>query len=256
VQNASTLETVLRRDRLVVTAGLVGVTVLSWIYTLLLAGSLPGVQLAMPHMHVWEASEVTLVFVMWAVMMVAMMVPSASPLILLFARLNRMRHEGADPVFPTAAFLAGYILVWTGYSALATLAQWGLHRAALLSPAAASATPLFGGALLLAAGIFQWTPLKQACLAQCRSPLAFLMAEWREGLRGALVMGIKHGGYCVACCWILMALLFVAGVMNLLWMAVITGFVLAEKLLPKGDLVARLGGAVLVASGIALLAWG
>jgi predicted metal-binding membrane protein len=256
MRSGSTLEAVLRRDRLVITAGLAGVTAVSWIYTSHLAGSLSGAKLTMPHMHAWGASYVTMVFVMWAVMMVAMMVPSATPFILLFARLNRTRETRADPVLPTTAFAAGYILVWTGYSAVATLAQWGLHRAALLSPSAASASPLFGGALLLAAGIFQWTPLKQACLTQCRSPLGFLMSEWREGRRGALIMGFKHGWYCVGCCWILMALLFVAGVMNLLWMAVITAFVLAEKLLPRGEVVARLGGAVLTAAGIFLLARG
>jgi predicted metal-binding membrane protein len=136
------------------------------------------------------------------------------------------------------------------------MAQWGLQRAALLSPSAASASPLFGGTVLVAAGVFQWTPLKQACLTQCRSPLSFLMTEWREGKWGALVMGVKHGWYCVGCCWALMALLFVAGVMNLLWMAAITAFVLAEKLLPKGELLARVSGVVLIAAGILLLAWG
>jgi predicted metal-binding membrane protein len=258
MRSASSLEIVLRRDRLVVTAGLIGVTVLSWAYTIFLASrmsglTLFGVELAMPHVHSWQASYWILVFSMWTVMMVAMMVPSASPLILLFARMNRTRQKESDPLSPAAALTAGYILVWTAYSGVATLAQWGLSHAAILSPTAMSASPFFGGALLLAAGVFQWTPLKQACLTQCRSPLGFLMSEWREGTGGAVIMGIKHGWFCVGCCWVLMALLFVAGVMNLLWMAVITAFILAEKLLPKGELVARLGGVVLVASGILIL---
>ncbi|HSF15819.1 MAG TPA: DUF2182 domain-containing protein [Vicinamibacteria bacterium] len=260
MRSPSTFEAVLHRDRLVVTVGLAGITALSWFYTLYLARSMPdtitGVELALPQMHVWEAAYLPMIFVMWAVMMTAMMVPSASPLVLLFARLNRTRHEEKDPLLPTAAFVAGYVLVWTAYSATAALTQWGLHRAALLSPSAVSASPIFGGVLLLAAGIFQWTPLKQACLTQCRSPLGFLMSEWRAGERGALIMGIKHGWYCVGCCWVLMALLFVAGVMNLLWMAAITAFVLAEKLLPRGEVVGLLGGVLMVVAGILLLARG
>lgn len=259
VPSTSPLEALLRRDRLVVIAGLAGVTALSWAYTSYLALTVPhastGADVILPHMQPWDASYLTLVFVMWAVMMVAMMVPSASPLLLVFARMNRTRNAGADPILPTSIFVTGYLIVWTAYSAGAALAQWGLHRAALLSPSASSVTPLFGGTLLIAAGVFQWTPLKDACLSQCRSPMAFLMSEWRTGKRGALIMGIRHGWYCVGCCWVLMALLFVAGVMNLLWMAVITAFVLAEKLLPKGKLVARLGGIVLVAAGIFLMAW-
>lgn len=239
-----------------VTLGLAGVTTVSWIYTSYLAGGLEGAMLAMPRMHRWEASYLTLVFVMWAVMMVGMMVPSASPLVLLFVRMNRTRHEEQDPLLPTAAFLAGYVAAWSAYGAAATLVQWGLHRAALLSPTAVSASPVLGGALLVAAGLYQWTPLKRACLTECRSPLGFLMSEWRDGGWGAFVMGAKHGWFCVGCCWVLMALLFVAGVMNLLWMAAITLFVLAEKVLPGGELVARAGGTAFVVAGIALLALG
>jgi len=260
VPGISPLETVFRRDRFVVLAGLVGVTALSWAYTSYLALTVrqtsTGAEVILPHMRPWDTSYLALAFVMWAVMMVAMMVPSASPLVLLFTRMNRTRDAGADPILPTSIFVTGYLIVWTAYSAGAALAQWGLHRAALLSPSAPSATPLFGGALLIAAGLFQWTPLKDACLTQCRSPMAFLMSEWRRGKRGALIMGIKHGWYCVGCCWVLMALLFVAGVMNLLWMAVITAFVLAEKLLPRGKLIARLSGLVFVAAGICLIAQG
>ena len=166
------------------------------------------------------------------------------------------RREREDPVVPTAVFLLGYLLVWTGFSALATLAQWGLHSAALLSPMMVSTSSVMGGVLLLAAGIFQWTPLKNACLIHCRSPLAFLMSEWRDGKRGALLMGVKHGSYCVGCCWILMALLFVAGVMNLLWVASITAFVLIEKVVPRGELVGHVAGGVLSLAGILLVGRG
>ena len=145
-------------------------------------------------------------------------------------------------------------MIWTAYSAVATLAQWGLHKAALLSPAMAATSPVLSGGLLLAAGIFQWTPLKRACLKGCRSPLSFLMSEWRDGRVGAFVMGLQHGSYCLGCCWMLMALLFVAGVMNLLWVAAIALFVMAEKILVRGELLGHVTGAALVAAGVALMA--
>jgi predicted metal-binding membrane protein len=157
---------------------------------------------------------------------------------------------------PVSVFVLGYLLAWTGYAVLAALGQSLLHSAALLSPAMASASPLLGGALLLLAGVYQWLPVKGACLSHCRSPLGFFTAEWREGVSGALVMGLRHGSYCVGCCWALMALLFVAGVMNLLWVAVIAGFVLAEKVVPNGRLLGRVTGALLAGWGLWLIVAG
>jgi predicted metal-binding membrane protein len=186
---------------------------------------------------------------MWAVMMVAMMVPSASPMILTFAIVNRRRIEERRPFVPTTVFLLGYLLVWGSFAAAATLGQWGLHTSALLTPMMRSTSDILGGALLIAAGIFQWTPLKRVCLTQCRSPLGFIMSEWREGTRGALVMGLRHGTYCLGCCWILMGLLFVAGVMNLLWVAAIAGLILVEKVAPRGQWVGRV-------VGLAFTGWG
>ena len=256
----TTLETVLQRDRAVVTAGLVGVAALAWVYLLYLARGMAGmdmsVDVAMPRMQTWGVVDLALLFVMWAVMMVAMMVPSASPLILMMAAANRKRRERDDPLIQTGLFLAGYLLVWTAFSGVATVAQWGLHMTALLSPGMVSASPVLGGLLLLTAGTFQFTSLKQACLTHCRSPLGIVMGHWREGRGGALRMGLEHGLYCVGCCWVLMALLFVAGVMNLLWVAVISLFVLAEKVLPRGELVGRLGGAALLGAGAVVLASG
>jgi predicted metal-binding membrane protein len=191
---------------------------------------------------------------MWAVMMVAMMVPSATPMIFAFLQVNRGRKAANRPFVPVTIFVVGYLAVWAAFSALATFAQWGLHRTALLSPAMAATSPALNGGLLIAAGIFQWTPLKLACLKGCRSPLSFLMGEWREGTGGAFVMGLRHGAYCVGCCWVLMALLFVAGVMNLLWVAVIALFVMAEKLLPRGELIARVSGVALILAGVAMAA--
>jgi predicted metal-binding membrane protein len=213
-----------------------------------------GSDMTMPQMRAWGVVDLVLVFVMWAVMMVAMMVPSASPLILMIAAANRRRREQDDPLVPTGLFLGGYLLAWTLFSALATVAQWGLHASALLSPAMVGTSPVLGGVLLLLAGVFQFTSLKHACLSHCRSPLGFVMGHWREGSGGAVRMGLEHGLYCVGCCWILMALLFVAGVMNLAWVAAISVFVLAEKVLPRGEVVGKLGGVVFVVAGLVMLA--
>jgi predicted metal-binding membrane protein len=257
MSEASTLEAVLKRDRTIVLAGVAGLSALAWAYLLALAWRMPhremAMAMAMPHMQAWEATEVLLTWVMWAVMMVAMMTPSAAPMILMFATVNRRRRGQQGPFVPTTVFLLGYLLVWGGFSVVATLAQWGLHTAALLSPMMVSTSPMLGGLLLLAAGIFQWTPLKSTCLTQCRSPLGFLMTEWREGASGALLMGLRHGRYCVGCCWVLMALLFVAGVMNLLWVAAMAVFVLVEKVLPRGELVGRVVGGMLMLAGLVLL---
>ncbi len=252
-RDAGALERLIRRDRTVVAAGLVGMVALAWAYLVHMAwqmgGMEMGAEMAMPRLEAWSAVDLLLLFLMWAVMMGAMMLPSAAPMILMFASVRRRRREQRRPYVSTAVFVLGYLLVWSAYAALATLGQWGLHRAALLSPMMVSTSPILGGALLIAAGLFQFTPLKHLCLTQCRSPFGFLSAEWRDGIAGALRMGLKHGSYCVGCCWILMALLFVAGVMNLLWIAAIAGFVLLEKIVPRGAWVSR-------AAGVFLLGWG
>ena len=154
------------------------------------------------------------------------------------------------------AFALGYVVAWVGFSAAATVLQWGLEQAALLSPMMASASPVLGGGLLIAAGVYQWTPLKRACLVKCRAPFEFLSRHWRPGSGGAVVMGLHHGAYCVGCCWVLMALLFVLGVMNLFWVGGLAAFVLLEKLGPRGDLVGRLIGLALLAWGIAVIVTG
>ena len=201
----------------------------------------------------WNLSALLLLFLMWAVMMVAMMVPSAVPMIQGFVAVNERRRNSSRPVIPVGVFVLGYIVAWTSFSAATALAQWGLHRAALLSPMMVSTSPILSGGLLLAAGIFQWTPLKRACLRNCRSPLTFLMSGWRDGTAGAFFMGLHHGAYCVGCCWALMVLLFVVGVMNLLWVAVIALFVIAEKVLPRGELIAHIAGVALVVVGIGVI---
>ena len=247
------LETVLKRDRGLVLSGLAGVTALAWLYLVYLSQGMPdaamNMESAMPRMQDWAGRDLVLTFAMWAVMMVAMMVPSAAPAILLFAAISRQRRERPGALGPTAMFLLGYLALWTGFSVMATLAQWGLHTASLMT-GMSGVGPILGAVLLAAAGIFQWTPLKHACLAHCRSPQGFFMTEWREGAQGALRMGFRHGVYCVGCCWLLMSLLFVAGVMNLLWVAVMAAFVLVEKVAPAGEWVSRIAGLVLVGWGL------
>ena len=252
----------MKRDRLVVIAGLVLVTALSWGYLLYEAARMDrsmsmsmGGGMSMPQMAPWGAVDLVLLFAMWSVMMVGMMVPSAAPMVLLFAGVNRQRSAQQRPYVPTGIFLAGYLTAWAGFSLLATLAQWGLHSAALLSPMMVSTSPYLGAALLLAGGVFQWTPLKNVCLDHCRSPQSFISTHWREGTAGAFRMGFHHGIFCVGCCWFLMLLLFVTGVMNLLWVAAIAGFVLLEKVAPVvlAPWVSRLAGALLVLWGVFVL---
>jgi predicted metal-binding membrane protein len=254
------LEGLLRRDRIVVGAALAVLTVAAWLYLLRMASSMsgastmPGMEMAAPMSHAWGWVEVGALIVMWSVMMVAMMMPAAAPMILMFAAIHRRRQAEGRPAVPTAIFVLGYLAIWTVFSVVAALAQAGLHAAAWLSPAMAATSPALAGGLLVAAGLFQLTPLKRACLAACRSPLSFLMSRWREGAGGAFAMGVRHGLYCLGCCWALMTLLFVAGVMNVLWVAAIAVAVLVEKVVPRGDLVGRLAGVVLLAVGVVLIA--
>lgn len=213
-------------------------------------------KMAMPQMQTWTLIDLMLLFVMWTVMMIAMMVPSAAPMILMFASVQRRRQQQQRPLVSTTIFLIGYLVVWTTFSIVATFIQWGLHATTLLSPMMISTSTVLGGLLLLIAGIFQWTPLKHTCLKHCRSPLGFLTSEWKEGTQGAFIMGLRHGSYCTGCCWALMALLFVAGVMNLLWVAIIAVFVLIEKVVPKGHWIGRVAGLLLIVWGIWMIVAG
>jgi predicted metal-binding membrane protein len=210
----------------------------------------PAAQLTMP-MSDWSAANWAAVFVMWAVMMAAMMLPTAMPMVSVFGTLNRSRREAGR----TLAFVGGYLALWTAFGAAATAAQWALQTGGFLSPMIVSMSPALSGALLIIAGVFQFTPLKHACLRACRSPLGFLVTDWRDGLWGAARMGIRHGLYCLGCCWALMALLFVGGAMNLLWIAALTLLVAMEKLAPKGDIIAKALGAVMIGGGVARLIW-
>lgn len=248
----------LRKERLLVALCLALLAAAAWVYLIYLRVTMPP-DMDMPGMVMldvrsWTAVDLGLLFVMWSVMMVAMMLPSAAPMVLAFVTLNQGRQSAGRPLLPVGFFLGGYLAVWTAFSAAATLAQWGLHQASVLSTMMESTSPVLNGAMLLAAGVFQWTPLKRMCLSGCRSPLAFLMSEWRNGKQGAFVMGLRHGSYCLGCCWILMALLFVTGVMNLFWVVVVALFVLAEKVLPGGEMLARATGIALALAGLTMIA--
>lgn len=254
---ATFTENHLRRDRSVVLAGLGLIILLSWAYMGYLAWDMAnmsdasmGMEMAMPTFQPWGIVDFLLVFIMWTVMMFAMMTPSAAPMVLMYSKINRQRAAQLKPGLGTALFFLGYLLVWTAFSAMATLAQGGIHAATLLSPMMETTSPVLGGIILIAAGVFQFTPLKHACLSHCRTPFGFFMAEWREGSLGTLVMGLRHGAFCVGCCWLIMALLFVAGVMNLLWIAVIAAYVLVEKLLPGGRKVSWGIGALMIGWGV------
>jgi len=228
--------------------GLVGVSALAWAW--LLAMPAGGDMMAL---RAWSARDFWLMFLMWAVMMVGMMLPSAAPMLLVYAAVVRKAERQGAVLAPTAVFAAGYLLAWTLFSLAATLAQWGLEEAALLSPMMVATSPLLGGLLLIGAGLYQLTPWKDACLQHCRSPVGFIAEHWRPGVAGALRMGMQHGLYCLGCCWVLMGLLFFGGVMNLLWIAAITLFVLLEKVLPGGARGGRFAGAALALAGVWVL---
>lgn len=276
------LESVLRRDRLVVVIALVAVIVLSWVYVLAGAGmgmsafemtrmtqpvgvidsTQPSVQgMSMGGTAVggtmvtgaWTVGYAVVIFFMWWVMMFGMMLPSASPLLLLFARMMRKEKDKGAPYVPTGVFALGYVIMWAAFSAIATGAQWGLEASGLLSGIMVGTSAVLGAGLLIAAGVWQLTPWKNACLRHCRSPIGFLSAHWRPGRTGAFKMGLVHGAFCLGCCWFLMALLFYGGVMNLYWIIGLALYILIEKLLPAGARIGQLTGVILIAWGATLL---
>ena len=258
------VEGAVRRDRVIVLAALTAVIALSWGYVLSGAGmnmtaaeitrlaSSGGMAKMTP--AVWDMGYAALMFFMWWIMMIAMMLPSATPMVLLFATINRKQKEKGNPYVATTIFASAYLIVWAGFSIVTVALQWGLEALALLSPLLVSASAVLGGGLLLAAGIYQLTPIKQACLKNCRSPLQFIMTRWRNGGGGAFHMGVEHGAYCVGCCWFLMGLLFFGGVMNLYWIIGLAVIVLIEKTIPGGRWVSHLLGGVLILCGGAVLA--
>ncbi|MFQ6538210.1 MULTISPECIES: DUF2182 domain-containing protein [Aphanothece] len=243
-----------RRDRWLLTAALILVTTLAWADLLHMAATMQAPMAPEPlGEQAWSLGDAAAMVAMWIVMMIAMMVPSAAPMVLLYGAVARKARDQGTVLAPSVVFLSGYLLVWSAFSVVATLLQWGLDQAALLSPMLVLSSPWIGGSILIAAGFYQFTPAKHACLAHCRSPVHFLSGHWQPGWCGAVRMGLEHGLYCLGCCWILMALLFVGGVMNLGLIAAISLFVLAEKLLPFGVWAGRLAGGGAMVAGLLML---
>lgn len=249
---ATTIESLVRRDQRAIIAGLTLVTLACWAWLLPMSvdmyGAMDGPS-AWMMLQTWDLRYFLLMFAMWVVMMAGMMLPSAAPAILLYGTVARKLARSMSPAAGVSAFTAGYLVAWTVFSAVATLAQWALDRLALLSPMMVSSSPMLGAFILIAAGIWQWTPLKDACLVSCRSPLHFLSSRWKDSVAGALRLGVAHGTHCIGCCWALMLLLFFGGVMNPWCIGAIAVFVLLEKVMPGGASVGRAGGAMLVAAG-------
>ena len=286
------LEGVLRRDRLITAIALAVIVLLAWAYVAWFAASMsmpmtaaapdadtgmsmdmdmPGMKMDMPGMDMggsspevagaptiasWFVPEFAFVASMWIAMMIGMMTPSAAPMILLYARVGRSAVAQGKPFASSAWFAAGYLTAWSVFAVVATGAQWLLEQALLIGPMMGPASRLVGGIILIVAGLYQWTPLKDACLGQCRAPLAFIQQHggFQRTAAGSLRLGIQHGLYCIGCCWALMALLFVGGVMNPLWIAGIVVLVLIEKLVPSARWVPRAAGVALVVTGIWLVA--
>jgi predicted metal-binding membrane protein len=266
----SPLEAALSRDRQIVLAALFILTVLAWGYVIWLAGHMTmspaaqtmspmhgmdmGVALA-PAIKPWTVTDFLFTAVMWMVMMVGMMLPSAAPMILLYARVGRQAAMQDKPFAATSWFSGGYFLAWMAFSLVATLMQSGLSSAALLTPMLKTANGLLGGGILIVAGAYQWSTWKESCLAHCRSPLAFIQEHggFKAQAMASLTLGFRHGLYCVGCCWALMLLLFAGGIMNITWIAGLAILVLIEKLMKNGRLFTRAAGLASIAGGLFLI---
>lgn len=261
------LESALKRDRLIVAASLVFITILAWAYLVWLSRgmTMSAAMTAMPGMpdmpgmdmsvQAWSAKLFLLTLAMWTVMMAGMMTPSAAPMILLYARVGRQATSQGKPFASTGWFAGGYLLSWSLFSLVATYLQFMLDRGAFLNSSMSLASSRLGGLVFVIAGIYQWTPLKDSCLRQCRSPLSFIQRHggFKPEIGSSLALGLRHGLYCIGCCWSLMALLFAVGVMNLAWVAALAALVLIEKLAPGGRVLSRIAGIGLIAAGAWLL---
>ena len=247
-----------RRDKLVLLTALAAVVGLAWAYLILIIAPMHMAQAEHAGMGMavtWTATHFLLTLMMWIVMMVAMMFPSATPMVLTYATVASRIAPSQGQRMAVSLFATGYLLVWSAFSLGLTLLQLGFEQAALLSPEMVTSSPYLGGGLLIVAGLYQWSPAKDFCLKHCRAPLTFIAYKWRPGFNGALRMGIQHGAFCLGCCWALMLLLFVGGVMNLIWVALISIFVILEKLMGAGTRAGRwLSGVGLIAAGAFVLA--
>ena len=254
VRNHEFVAGLLSRNRIIIASCIVLITVLAWGYLFHLDHEMPSShesmgRLGMTMAAAWTACDFVFTFMMWSVMMVAMMAPAAAPTYLLFSSMSASRNDSRAGGM-SLLFVTGHLSVWIGFSALAAMVQWTLHRAASLSPEMSVVNPRIAGTILVAAGLYQLSPLKSSCLKRCQSPLGFILGNWRDGSKGAFKLGLRHGVYCLGCCWALMLVLFVVGVMNLAWVAALATFILVEKLRPAGTWLARAGGVMMIGTGL------
>jgi predicted metal-binding membrane protein len=253
------LEQALRHDRRLVLLALLAISALALGYTVWLATAFDMSAMMSPEFVPWSAGHLAFMLAMWVVMMIGMMTPSVAPMVLLYAGIARQASARGTPFAPAGWFASGYLLAWIAFAAAATLAQWWLESRALIAPMMAGTGRVAGGIILILAGVYQWLPVKQACLSECGAPLAFVQRHggFAASARGSVRLGALHGLYCIGCCWALMALLFVFGVMNLVWIAGLMVYVLLEKLLPHPRVVSRLAGVAAIAAGISMcVGWG
>jgi predicted metal-binding membrane protein len=249
----TSLESLLRRDRWLIGGALASAIALCWAWIVPMARDMYGA-MAGPSVWMmtdrWDFAHLSLLFAMWVVMMAGMMLPSAAPTLFLYAGVIRKSPDGERAAAHVYAFAGGYLLVWTAFSLVATVGQRVLANLLLLTPMMEARGRAVGGALLMVAGLYQLTPFKRTCLKSCRSPVAFIAQHWKRGVAGGFRLGLAHGTYCLGCCWALMLLLFVGGVMNLWWIGALTVFVLLEKLAPLGAQGGRLSGLLIIALGL------
>ena len=258
-ENVDFLSRILKRDQLIILSGVIALVIISWVYlayfyTYMHIGmeSLAR-SMVMPQISAISLNEFLPVLLMWSAMMIAMMLPSATPMVLAFSAINRKRSLNGNKIVPTWVFLSSYILVWIGFSLFAAILHLYLKNNFFLSEESRIINPIAGGIILMAAGFYQFTPIKHACVKNCQSPLGFVMEKWREGRKGAFWMGLQHGGYCVGCCWVLMLLLFFAGIMNLIWIAAISIFIFLEKIIVRGRFLGYFSGSFLLIWGLYIL---
>jgi len=266
---ASPIERFLAYDRVIVIVALTVVIIASWCYVLAGAGTgmstwgmtswkmALGLSQSMAMPVNWTPEYAVVMFFMWWIMMIAMMLPSAAPMILLHAKVTRTSPDASSAqasLLPVAFFTLGYLMAWAAFSAIATALQWAFENIGVLSPMMMNSTnQLFAGLILLFAGAYQLTPLKQACLKHCRGPIGFLLQHWRPGSAGAFQMGVSHGAYCLGCCWGLMAILFFGGIMNLYWIIGLALMILVEKTVPVGPKLGMVIGGLLTIWGGVLI---
>jgi len=258
MNNTKLMENILKKDRLIIISSLFIISLLAWVYIIYLYKQMAVMNMdalffAMPMTPSWTMTDFALLFLMWFVMMIAMMTPAVAPLILIFAMVNRQRKQQNRPFVNTAYLMTGYFVVWAAFSLAATSLQWLLQQISMLNPEMKTTNKILGSVILIATGIFQFTAFKHTCLQYCRTPIEFVHRHWKEGKPGALRMGIQNGFYCLGCCWMLMVVLFVAGIMNLLWVAIIALFVLIEKISSQTKWISYVAGFVLILYGVLFL---